>query len=163
MRESGLGGIGRRPRRRPGALRRRLVATGLALLGAGSARAVDCGVPSSHATLQQAVATPTCTRVLLADQIFVESVEIRRDLEIAGVAAGATTLRGTLDVANGAVVAIANLAVSGCAQARVTATAGARVSGDRLTVTAGAAAPPCPIFADNFESATPDAWSTRTP
>ncbi len=75
------------------------------------------------------MADPTCTRVLLADQTFTDSVAIGRTLDVLGVAGGSSTVRGTIAVADGAVVGLSDLIVSGCSEARVSATGGGRVVG----------------------------------
>ena len=139
-----------------------LLALGL-LLAATPGGAADCLVPGDHPTLHEAVADPACTRVLLADQTFADSVAIGRTLDVLGVAGGSSTVRGTIAVADGAVVGLSDLIVSGCSEARVTATGGGRVVGSNLRVSTSSSVP-CPlIFSDGFESGDTGAWSFSLP
>jgi hypothetical protein len=133
------------------------------LLAAAPGRAADCQVPGDHPTLHEAVADPTCTRILLADQTFSDSVAIGRTLDVLGAAGGSSTVRGSIAVVGGAQVGLSDLIVSGCSEARVTATGGGRVVGSNLRVSTSSSVP-CPlIFADGFESGDASAWSSSVP
>ena len=58
------------------------------------AHAVDCTVPGSHTTIQDAVDDASCTVVHVQAGTYVENVVINRDLEIYGAGAGSTVIDG---------------------------------------------------------------------
>jgi len=143
---------------------RRLPGAALALLvSAAPAAAVDCTVPGTHPSLHQAVADPACSRILLADQIYPDSVMIARSLEIVGATTGVSDLHGSLEASNGAQIQISDLHVGGCSDAAVRSSGGAEIDGMRLAVETGTGAL-CPLlFADGFESGDTSAWSGGVP
>jgi hypothetical protein len=142
-----------------------------AVLWSGTALAAVCLVPSgSHPTIQAAVDDPTCTEVVLAAQVFVESVTVDRSLQLRGARSAATTVEGrvvvegaTTQVQLGQMTVDAGApSVAGCYGEALESSGGARVSGSDLKVR-NADGDGCLLFRDGFESGGTTAWSTTVP
>jgi len=141
------------------------------LLGAGATWAAECQVPSApHPTLQSAVTDLTCTEIVLASQIFRESVTLSRDLTLSGTSSSATIIEGQVVVEGGTTqVAINDLkvdgsapSVSGCFSEALVAQGGAQISANNVMVLNGGT-DGCVFFGDGFESGDTSAWSSTTP
>ncbi len=134
-----------------------------------------CPVPSvGHPTIGAAVRDPVCTTVQLAAGTFAESVEVARDLVIAGAGSAASVVAGRLLVSGATSdVTLCGPArghdrgrespVAGRGRSRLVAGAEVAAGPDvdvRHTATGG---PPCRLFADGFESSGTLAWSAAVP
>jgi hypothetical protein len=131
--------------------------------------AQTCTVPGTHATVQEAADDPACTEVVLAAQIFPESIVLRRTVTVAGPGTGGAVIQGLVLISGaGTVATLRDLRVeNGCVPDAVRASGGARLVGDNLQVQR-AAGLPCPltadtIFTDGFESGNTGAWSAVSP
>lgn len=151
--------------RRPTCQRARLAAALVAGLGALTASAAVCPVPSaSHATLQAAVDDPACTEITLTGQVYPGSVVIGRSLTVTGVASAATTIQGQVRVTAGDVVLEAlcvdtsSPALAGRFAAALEVAGGASAGGADLVVRHRAM-----LFGDGFESGTTGGWSATAP
>ena len=146
----------------------------LALLLVHAAAGAVCPVPSvGHPTIGAAVRDPVCTTVQLAAGTFAESVEVARDLVIAGAGSAASVVAGRLLVSGatsdvtlaGLRVDTTGTGVAGCWPRALEAVGGAEGAAGpdvevRHTATGG---PPCRLFVDGFESAGTLAWSAAVP
>ncbi len=141
------------------------------MLSAGATWADECQVPSTpHPTLQSAVSDLTCTEIMLASQIFRESVTLSRDLSLSGISSSATIIEGQLVVeGNTTQVVIHDLkvdasapSVAGCFDEALVAQGGAQISANDIVVINGGT-DGCVLFGDGFESGTTSAWSSTTP
>ncbi len=141
------------------------------MLSAGATWADECQVPSTpHPTLQSAVSDLTCTEIMLASQIFRESVALSRDLTLSGISSSATIIEGQLVVeGNTTQVVIHDLkvdanapSVAGCFDEALVAQGGAQISANDIVVINGGT-DGCVLFGDGFESGTTSAWSSTTP
>jgi hypothetical protein len=132
----------------------------------------ECQVPAQLPTVQAAVSDPGCARVVVAPGTYAESVVVSRSLTLEGSSALDTQLARPLKVVGGGtVLALSGLAVdvTGCYPAAVEVAGGARVEaryGSTQVTVANSLAPPgppCPLFADGFESVGAGAWSAAVP
>lgn len=144
------------------------------LLAPRLAAGAVCPVPSvGHPTIGAAVRDPVCTTVQLAAGTYSESVEVARDLAIAGVGSAASLVAGHLLVSgatsdvtlSGLRVDATGTGVAGCWPRALEAVGGAEVAAGpdvdvRNTAVGGA---DCRLFADGFESAGTLAWSATVP
>jgi hypothetical protein len=141
------------------------------MLCAGGTWADECQVPSTpHPTLQSAVSDLTCTEIMLASQIFRESVTLSRDLSLSGISSSATIIEGQLVVeGNTTLVVIHDLkvdgsapSVAGCFDEALVAQGGAQISANGVVVINGGV-DGCVLFGDGFESGDTSAWSATKP
>jgi hypothetical protein len=139
------------------------------VLGSAPACADTCTVPGTHASIQAAVADPTCTTIDLAGGSFRESLTISRDLGLRGAPSFATTIEGQLVIRGaGTDVQLTDLVVdtslpglAGCFAEAVEVQGGAVVDALRLDVR-NSIDGICNIliFFDGFESGDTSAWSS---
>ena len=143
----------------------------LVLLCAPNGLAGVCSVPSGpYQTIQPAVDDPSCTEIVLAAQIFEESVTVGRDLTLRGASSTTTVIEGRLTAQGGSTeLELENLTldasapgVAGTWNEALNVLGGAKVNGHDLVVL-NAVFDPFPIFADGFESGNTSAWSTTVP
>lgn len=143
------------------------VATVTFAISAAPARAQLCNVPAGVPTLQLAVSNPTCAQVVLAAGSYDESVVVSRTLTITGAGTASTELRRPLVVTGtGTAVTAGGFAIDiggACYPASLVVKNGARVvvpAGNTLPIRADSVpSAPCPLFDDDFESATTQLWS----
>lgn len=149
-------------------------AIGLLLVPARAAWGAVCPVPSvGHPTIGAAVRDPVCTTVQLAAGTFAESVEVARDLAIAGVGSAVSAVAGHLLVSgatsdvtlSGLRVDTTGTGVAGCWPRALETVGGAEVAaGPDVDVRHTAVGdPPCRLFVDGFESSGTLAWSAAVP
>lgn len=164
-------------RARPRAQRKALLSALLLLLLSATGAAADlCTVPTSHATIQQALDQPLCTTILLAAGTYAESITIDRSVSLRGAASPPSILAGRVMVTGtGTVAALADLRVdtstpglAGCFPEAVVVGEGARLLGEHLDVRqadgpGGDCDPGGPLFSDGFESGTTEFWSATFP
>lgn len=143
----------------------------LVMLCAGTPWADVCQVPSTpHPTLQSAVSDLTCTEIVLASQIFRESVTLSRDLTLSGTSSIATIIEGQVVVEGGTTqVVLHDLkvdgsapSVSGCFSEALVAQGGAQISANDIVVINGGVNG-CVFFGDGFETGDTSAWSSTKP
>ncbi len=148
-----------------------LLSVAVGLCWATVAVAAVCNVPSGgHPTIQTAVDDTGCTEIVIADQVFVESVDVRRSLTVTGASASTTTVEGRFAVSGATTeIALNNLTVNaaapsaaGCYPEGLDVTGGARMTSNALVVINGVG-DACLIFGDGFETGTTVAWSATTP
>lgn len=142
------------------------------VLGSAPADADTCTVPGTHATIQAAVADPTCTMIDLAAGTFQEMVTIGRDLALQGAPSFATTIEGQLVISGaGTDVQLTDLVVdtslpglAGCFAEAVEVQGGAVVDALRLEAR-NAIQGICtlPIFSSGFETGDASGWSSIVP
>lgn len=141
------------------------------MLCAATPWADECQVPSTpHPTLQSAVGDLTCTEIVLASQIFRESVTLNRDLTLSGTSSSATIIEGQVVVEGGTTQVVINdlkvdasaPSVSGCFSEALVAQGGAQISATNVMVLNGGTGG-CVLFGDGFESGDTSAWSSTKP
>jgi hypothetical protein len=130
-----------------------------------------CQVPSgAYPTIQAAVDDGNCTEVLLAAQVFEESVLVERDLTLQGVSQLTTTIAGQVTIQGEMTQAVVeNLTVDatvagvgGTVDAALQARAGAELTTRSVSVR-NSAVDLWMVFADGFESGDTGAWSSTVP
>ena len=134
-------------------------------MGAHSVEGATCTVPSgSHSTIQVAVDDPACTELVLAAQVYSESVVIGRTLTLQGAGSGATTIEGQVEVSVGVVdlvglmVDASTVALAGLHSIATIVHNEGQMRGSDLVVRNGTV-----LFADGFEIGSASAWSAITP
>jgi hypothetical protein len=151
-----------------------ICALGSALAAAGTAWGAVCPVPSAgHPTIDAAVRDPVCTTAQLAAGTFAESVEIARDLALAGAGSAASVVAGPVRVTGSSSdVTISALrvdttgaGVAGCWPRALEATSGAELAAgpDVEVLHTATGGGPCRLFKDGFESGGTLAWSDTVP
>jgi hypothetical protein len=135
----------------------------LAVLCASTGFADVCSVPSvAHPSIQAAVDDAACTEVVLAAQVFSESVAVSRSLVLRGDSSATTKIAGQVTVTGDATeVTLQDLQVDGggCFPVALDVSGGAQVTSQQDVVVTNAAGEECPIFLDGFESGNTSAWS----
>lgn len=139
----------------------------LAVLCASTVSADVCSVPSvAHASIQAAVDDAACTEIVLAAQVFSESVAVSRSLVLRGDSSATTVIKGRVTVTGDTTeAALQNLQVDGggCFSVALDVGGGAQVTSQQDVVVINAAGGECPIFLDGFESGNTSAWSSTSP
>lgn len=139
----------------------------VSVLCSSAAFADVCSVPSvPHPTIQGAVNDAACTEIVLAAQVFVESVAVSRSLLLRGDSSTTTVIEGQVTVTGGTTeVTLQNLQVDGggCVLVALDVGGGAQVTSQQDVVVLNAAGGECPIFLDGFESGGTTAWSNTVP
>jgi len=135
----------------------------LAVLCASTAFADVCLVPSvPHPTIQVAVDDSACTEIVLAAQVFAESVAVSRSLLLRGDSSATSVIEGQVTVTGGTTeVTLQSLQVDGGGfySVALDVAGGAEVTSQQDVVVTNAAGGEYPIFADGFESGDLAAWS----
>lgn len=148
-----------------------LLSTAIVPLGALQGLGAVCPVPSGpHPTIQSAIDDPGCSEIVLAAQVFAESVTVGRDLTLRGASSATTSIEGRLTVQGGATeLELEDLTVdatvpgvAGTWNQALNVEGGAEVNG-RDVVVLNAGFDPFAIFSDGFESGDTSAWSTTVP
>lgn len=129
-------------------------------LGAPAVHAGDiCTVPGDRPSIQAAVDDPSCDGIVLADQVYTESVLVHRPVSIAGPA-GVADIAGLVEVRGASTsVYLTDLKIVNDCQPGVLVTSlggQATVSSVELVTSPGGV---CPIFVDGFESGNTLAWT----
>jgi hypothetical protein len=139
----------------------------LAVLCASTAFADVCPVPTvAHPSIQAAVDDAVCTEIVLAAQVFSESVAASRSLALRGDSSATTKIVGQVTVTGAATeVTLQDLQVDagGCFSVALDVGGGAQVTSQQDVVIVNAAGGECPIFTDGFEVGTTAAWSSIVP
>ncbi len=147
---------------------------GLLLAGLGWCPTVVgevCQVPSgNHPTIQAAVDDGDCTEIVLAAQIFEESVLIPRVVTIRGSSQSTSTIAGQVTVQGGTTqVTLEDLTVDatvqgvgGTVDAALQAVGGAELTTTSVVVR-NSAVDLWTVFVDGFESGDTSAWSATVP
>lgn len=150
------------------------VMAGLLATGFGwctKVEAVVCQVPSgSYTMIQAAIDDGSCTEIVLAAQVFEESVLITRDLTLRGSPTSTSTIAGQVAVQGGTTqVTFEHLTVDatvqgvgGTVDAALQASGGAEVI-TRSVVVRNSAVDLWTVFVDGFESGDTSVWSTTVP
>ena len=143
---------------------------GLLLAGLGwcpTVVAEVCQVPSgTHPTIQAAVDDGDCTEIVLAAQLFVESVLIPRGVTIRGSSQSTSTIAGQVTVQGGTTqVTLEDLTVDatvqgvgGTVDTALQAAGGAELITNSVVVR-NSAVDLWTVFMDGFESGDTSAWS----
>jgi hypothetical protein len=130
-----------------------------------------CQVPSgTHPTIQAAVDDGDCTEIVLAAQVFEESVLVERDLVIRGDSQSTTTIAGHVTVQGAATETVisdftvdASVAgVGGTAEVALQVLGGAQVTTQSVSAR-NSAVDLYTVFEDGFESGDTTAWSSTVP
>ena len=139
----------------------------LAVLCASTAFADVCSVPSvPHPVIQAAVDDAACTEIVLAAQVFAESVAVSRSLLLRGDSSATTVIEGRVTVTGDTTeVTLQDLQVDagGCFSVALDVRGGAQVTSQQDVVVINAAGGECPIFLDGFESGDTTLWSRTVP
>ncbi len=137
------------------------------VLCSSAAFADVCSVPSvAHPTIQNAADDGSCTEIVLAAQVFVETVAISRSLLLRGDSSTATVIEGRVTVTGGTTeVTLQNLQVDGggCVTVALDVGGGAQVTSQQDVVVLNAPGGECPIFLDGFELGNTSVWSATVP
>ena len=120
----------------------RLMRAGAALCTAAwlavplQAFAVTCQVPADRPTIQAAVDDPSCTDIVLGNQIYAESVAIARSLLMFGPDGGSAVIRGAVSVTGASVLAmLADFGIEdGCPGPGLAADQSAEIQAEEVTV-----------------------------
>ncbi len=123
-----------------------------------NALAVTCQVPADRPSIQAAVNDVACTDIELKGQIYTESINIRRTLNLSGPVGGRAVIQGAASVTGTSVVVVlSDLSIeNGCNVPGLSASASATVETSNLIVQSSArftcdAGETDLIFADGFE------------
>jgi len=136
------------------------------------AEAAVCTVPSvPHNTIQAAVNDTGCTEIVLAAQIFIESVNITRSVQLRGNSSATTAIQGRMTITGASTtvelhalkVDASALPVSGCFEVALDVTGGGSISAEDDVLVINTRVENCPLFADGFETGTPSRWSRTVP
>jgi hypothetical protein len=145
----------------------RLFLLALAILCVPPASADVCTVPSApHPSIQAAVDDGACTEIVLAAQVFSQSVAVTRSLVLRGDSSSTTVIRGQVTVTGGTTeIALQNLQVNGggCFSVALDVGDGAQVTSQQDLVVLNDAGGGCQIFSDGFESGDTTLWSKTVP
>jgi len=126
----------------------------------------DAGHPGTFTSIQPAVDDAACTEIVLAAQVFPQSVAVTRSLVLRGDSSSTTVIRGQLTVTGGATeISLQNLQVNGggCFSVALDVGDGAQVTSQQDLVVLNDAGGGCQIFLDGFESGDTTAWSNTIP
>ncbi len=141
-------------------------------LGTPMVGAVTCSVPSvPHDTIQAAADDPACTQIALGAQLFVESVDFTRSVQVVGDSSATTIIEGRVRVTGASttvelqslMVDASALPAGGCFEFALDVTGGGRVTTDDDVVVVNNKVDECPLFADHFEIGTTSRWSRTVP
>jgi len=139
----------------------------VSVLCASTAFPAVCSVPSQpHPTIQAAVTDAACTEIVLAAQVFAESVAVSRSLLLRGDTSTTTVIEGQVTVSGEATeVTLQDLHVKGggCFSVALDIGGGAQITSQQDVVVINAAGGECPIFFDGFELGNTLAWSLTVP
>ena len=144
----------------------------IAALCNSMADAAVCTVPSvPHNTIQAAADDAACTEIVLAAQIYVESVAISRSAQLRGDSSATTAIQGRMTITGASTrvelhalkVDASALPVSGCFEVALDVTGGGSVTAEDDVLVINTRVENCPLFADGFETGTPSRWSRTVP
>jgi hypothetical protein len=126
-----------------------------------------CPVPTvAHPSIQAAVDDAACTEIVLAAQVFSQSVAVTRSLVLRGDSSSTTVIRGQVTVTGNATeISLQNLQVNGggCFSVALDVGDGAQVTSQQDLVVLNDAGGGCQIFLDGFESGDTTLWSKTVP
>ena len=134
-----------------------------------SARAAFSASPlrtEIHPSIRAAVDDAVCTEIVLAAQVFAESVAVSRSRLLRGDSSATTKIAGQVTVTGATTeFTLQDLQVDGggCFSVALDVGGGAQVTSQQDVVVINAAGGECPIFLDGFESGNTSAWSNTVP
>ena len=118
----------------------------------------------AHPSIQAAVDDAVCTEIVLAAQVFSESVAVSRSLVLRGDSSATTKIAGQVTVTGATTeFTLQDLQVDGggCFSVALDVGGGAQVTSQQDVVIVNAGGGDCSvIFTDGFESGDTSAWSS---
>jgi hypothetical protein len=137
-----------------------------------TAEAATCTVPSApHPTIQAAADDAACTEIVLGAQVYVESVDISRSVQLQGDSSATTVIEGRVTIAGASTLVTLHalkvdasaLPVRGCFEVALDVAGGGRVTAEDDVLVVNTRVENCPIFADGLETGTTSRWSRTIP